>query len=464
MTVGTSGDPLRVAIIGSGPSGFYAADELQSQPGLHAQIDMYDRLPTPFGLVRGGVAPDHQKIKSVTRVYDKIASHPEFRFYGNVEFGRDVTHADLTAYYHAIVYAVGAGSDRRMGVPGEHLPGSHSATDFVGWYNGHPDFRRFAFDLTGRHAVIVGNGNVAMDVARILATPVEHLGATDIAEHAIEALAASRIEEITILGRRGPAQAACTSRELKELGEIPGVAAVADPAEIAIDHGTEVEISSDRQKQANVEVLRRFATRTATDGARRVVLRFLLSPVEVTGTDRVEGVVCARNELHRGADGRLRARHTTQRIAFPADIVFRAIGYTGVPLPGVPFDHALGVIPNTEGRVLDMARDGVVTGEYTVGWIKRGPQGVIGTNKTDAQETVASLLEDVADGRLNHRTVPGREVLERLLRERRSDLVTFDDWRRLDALETARGAERGRPRLKFTSVEEMVAALADLPE
>lgn len=463
MTVGTAADPLRVAIIGSGPSGFYAADELLSREGVHVQVDMFDRLPTPFGLVRGGVAPDHQKIKSVTRVYDKTAARPGFRFHGNVEFGRDLTHADLTAYFHAIVYAVGARSDRRMNVPGEHLPGSHSATDFVGWYNGHPDFRRLSFDLSGRHAVVVGAGNVAMDVARILATPVDELEKTDIADHALEALAESRIEEITILARRGPAQAAFTTPEIKEMGRIPGVQAVCDPGEVAIDADTEAEIAGDKTRRQNIEVLQSYATAAPGPG-RRVALRFLVSPVTILGEDRVEAVVCARNVLHRSEDGWVSARHTDARITFPADILFRAIGYQGTPLPSVPFDASRGVVPNREGRVHDPSRDDdAIVGEYAVGWIKRGPQGVIGTNKADSQETVASLFADLDAGVIGGRAVPGRDVFDRLLAERCADVVTWDDWRRLDAIEVARGAERGRPRVKLTSVAEMTEALAATP-
>jgi ferredoxin--NADP+ reductase len=463
-SVGTPESPLRVAVVGSGPSGFYAAEHLQQQPGLAVQIDMYDRLPTPFGLVRGGVAPDHQKIKSVTRVYDRIAAHPEFRFYGNVELGRDITHADLTAYYHAVIYAVGARTDRRMGIPREYLPGSHSATEFVGWYNAHPDFRSLSFDLSGERAVVVGNGNVAMDLARILASPVEALAQTDIAEHALAALAGSRIREIVVLGRRGPAQAAFTTKELRELGNIPGCEVVVRPDEVALDPLSrhQVDATPDRTRDANLEVLGGYAAAGPAGGDRRVVLRFLRSPVEIIGTERVEALVVARNELYRGEDGQLRARVTDDVETIPVDLVFRAIGYQGVPLLGIPFDAMHGVIPNAAGRIVDPVSGDPVTGEYVVGWIKRGPRGIIGTNKPDSAETVEMLLEDLRAGRLDRPEIPSRGVLEGLLRERRQDFVSYEDWQLIDLLEQERGRQAGdRPRIKFSRVEEMLTALAE---
>lgn len=460
---GTPDQPLRVAVIGSGPSGFYAAEHLQSQD-LVVQVDMYDRLPTPFGLVRGGVAPDHQKIKSVTRVYDKIAAHPEFRFFGNVELGRDLTHADLSAYYHAIIYAVGARTDRRMGIPREYLPGSHSATEFVGWYNAHPDFRSLSFDLSGARAVVVGNGNVAMDLARILASPVEALAQTDIAEHALRALGGSRIREIIVLGRRGPAQAAFSTKELRELGEIPNVDVIIDPADLELDPVSQhlVDRGPERTRDANLEVLRGLAARPVAGHPTRIVLRFLVSPVEIIGTERVESLVIARNELYRGEDHALRARITDDLETLPVDLVFRAIGYQGVPLPGVPFDAMAGVIPNQVGRIIDPLSGNHISGEYVVGWIKRGPRGIIGTNKPDSQETVESLLEDLRQGGLHKDEVPTRAVLEGLLRERRRDFVSYEDWQLIDFLEQERGQQAGdRPRLKFSQVDEMLRALKD---
>jgi ferredoxin--NADP+ reductase len=461
--LGTPRVPLRVAIIGSGPSGFYAAEHLQAHEHLEVQIDMYDRLPTPFGLVRGGVAPDHQKIKSVTRVYDKIAAHPEFRFYGNVEMGRDITHADLSAYYHAIIYAVGARTDRRMGIPREHLPGSHSATEFVGWYNAHPDFRSLGFDLTSRSAAVVGNGNVAMDLARILASPREVLAQTDIAEHALHALEDNGIREIHVLGRRGPAQAAFTNKELKELGELPGVDVIVDPADVVLDplSAAAVERTPNRTRDRNLELLREFSARRTTGAARRIILHFLVSPVEIIGTERVEGLSIVRNELYESEDGSIRPRPTSSIRTLPLGLVFRAIGYQGVPLPGIPFDAMRGVIPNELGRIVDPATDAPVEGEYVVGWIKRGPQGIIGTNKPDSQETVDALLTDLRSGNLHKQEVPPRAVLERLLSERRRDFVSYEDWQLIDLLEQERGKASGAPRVKFSKVEEMLHALQE---
>jgi ferredoxin/flavodoxin---NADP+ reductase len=462
--LGSPDNPLRVAVIGSGPSGFYAAEHLQEQEHLSIQVDMYDRLPTPFGLVRGGVAPDHQKIKSVTRVYDRIAGHPEFRFYGNVEMGRDLTHADLSAYYHAIVYAVGARTDRRMGIPREHLPGSHSATEFVGWYNAHPDFRHLGFDLSVERAAVVGNGNVAMDLARILASPAEMLAATDIAEHALEALAGSRIREIHVLGRRGPAQAAFTNKELTELGELPGVDVIVDPGALELGPELEVRLAArpDRTRERNLEILREYAARRPTGAPTTIHLHFLVSPVEILGRDRVEGLTVVHNELYESEDGSLRPQPTDRRETLPVGLVFRAIGYQGVPLAGVPFDAMAGVIPNRAGRIIDPMTGEPVRGEYVVGWIKRGPRGIIGTNKPDSQETVRMLLADLAEGRLDKEEVPSRAVLERLLAERRHDFVSYDDWQLIDLLEQERGRASGdRPRVKFSRVEEMLHALQE---
>ena len=385
--LGTPDHPLRVAVIGSGPSGFYAAEHLQEQEHLEVQIDMYDRLPTPFGLVRGGVAPDHQKIKSVTRVYDKIAAHPEFRFYGNVEMGRDVTHADLQAYYHAIIYAVGARTDRRMGIPREYLPGSHSATEFVGWYNAHPDFRHLGFDLQAETAAVVGNGNVAMDLARILASPKDVLAQTDIAEHALEELSESRIREIHVLGRRGPAQAAFTNKELKELGELPDVDVIVDPAVVELDplSAAYVEANPNRTRDRNLEILREFAGREPAGAPVRIHLHFLVSPVEIIGTERVEALEIVHNELYESEDGSIRPRATDRRTTLPLGLVFRAIGYQGVPLPGIPFDAMRGVIPNERGRITDPASGGPVRGSTWSGGSSAAPRGSSGRTSPTAR-------------------------------------------------------------------------------
>ena len=458
--LGTAGNPLRVAIIGSGPSGFYAAEALHKRDDLIVQVDMFDRLPTPFGLVRGGVAPDHQKIKSVTKAYDRIADHPEFRFFGNVEFGRDVVRDDLLAYYHAVIYAVGSRGDRRLDIPNDHLPGSHGAAEFVGWYNAHPDYRRLSFDFSHVAAAVVGNGNVAMDVARVLARSQRELRETDMAEHALESLAASAITDIYVLGRRGPAQAAFTLKELKELSQLEDAEVVVDPADLEIDEPTQrwLDENPDGQRDKILEVLRDYAQTPSRGAAKRIVFRFLISPNTVRGSERVTGIELTHNTLVEADDGSLRPRPTDRREDLDVGVIFRAIGYKGTALADVPFDHRGGVIPNDAGRVMDGASPRV--GEYCVGWIKRGPSGVIGTNKPDAVESVAALLADFDAGSLE-RQVPPRAVLEKLLAER-SDVVGYEQWQLIDELERRRGDAAGdRPRAKFSSVEEMLRALAE---
>ena len=454
--LGTPDRPLRVAVVGSGPAGFYAAGQLLSSKEHTVEVDVFDRLPTPWGLVRGGVAPDHPKLKSVSRVYEKIARRPGFRFFGNVDVGRDVAHEDLARWYHAVIYAVGSATDRRSGIPGEELPGSHSATEFVGWYNGHPDYRDLEFDLSCERAVVVGNGNVAVDVARMLCLPRDELAATDIADHALEVLERSQITEIVMLGRRGPEQAAFTNPELLELGELTDADVVVDPADLEIEaHVREPEL--DGTARRNVEILREFAARPATGRRRRIVLRFLNSPVEVVGDGRVEHVRVGRNRLVRGDDGRLRAEPTGEDELLDAGLVLRAIGYRGVPLPGLPFDERRGTLPNDGGRVL--GDDGApLPGVYVAGWIKRGPSGVIGTNKKDAHETVAKLLADLADGRLPDRDVPDADAVAEELAARAPGLVDYAGWEAIDAAEQAAGEPAGRPRVKLTTVPELLEA------
>src|SRR5919106_67960 len=355
---GTAENPLRVAIVGSGPAGFYAAGHLlksKSHPDLQVQVDVYDRLPTPWGLVRGGVAPDHPNIKAVSRVYEKTAAHPEFRFYGNVDYGTDLTHDDLLARYHAVIYAVGAQVDRRMGIPGEDLPGSWSATEFVSWYNGHPDFRDLEFDLSGERAVVIGNGNVAADVARMLALTRDELAVTDVADHALDVMAESNIREIVVLGRRGPAQAAFTNPELLELGEMTDADVFVDPADAELDPLSRAFVESDDASMTvrkNVEIISGYAAREPEGKRRRIVLRFLVSPVEILGEERVEGIRICRNELQE-QDGALRACSTETIEEFDCGIVFRSIGYKGIPLEGLPFHERSGTIPNEGGRILD---------------------------------------------------------------------------------------------------------------
>jgi ferredoxin--NADP+ reductase len=457
------GSALRVAIIGAGPTGFYAADHLLKQPGLAVRIDLIDRVPTPFGLVRSGVAPDHQKIKTVTAAFDKVASDPAVRFYGGVDVGKHVTVEDLRRHYHQIVYCTGAQTDRRMGIPGEDLQGSHPATEFVAWYNGHPDYRDCAFDLSVERAAVVGVGNVAVDVARILCRSPEELARTDIADYALEALRESRVREVYLLGRRGPAQAAFTNPEVRELGELPDCDTVCLPDEVELDPLTAAALAQapDRGTQKKVEILQGYAARPPAGRARRLVLRFLVSPVELVGdaAGRVTALRLVRNRLDATPAGTLQARPTGVDETLHVGLVFRSVGYKGVPLPGVPFNDKWAVILNEKGRVLDPDTRQPIVGEYTAGWIKRGPSGVIGTNKPDAAETVGCMMEDRAAGRLLAPAEPDPAAAERLLRQRQPRLFTYADWKRLDALETAGGAAAGRPRVKLTTVADMETAL-----
>ncbi len=466
MSIGTPETPLRVAIIGSGPSGFYAAERLQKEAknGLNVEIDMFDRLPTPFGLVRGGVAPDHPKIKSVTKVYDRIAAKDNFRFYGNVEFGTDLKRADFAEHYHAIIYAVGAQTDRSLGIPGEDLSGSHAATEFVAWYNGHPDFRNCEFDLTQEAAAVIGVGNVAMDVARILARSRDELLPTDIADYALDALTNSNIKTIYVLGRRGPAQAAFTNPEIKELGEMEEADIIVTADEVAIDMLSQEYLDSDeadRKDVKNVAILKEYADREPAGKKKQIIMKFLASPVEITGDGKVQQMKIVKNELYRNERGTLRPRATENFETIDVGLVFRSVGYRGVALPDVPFFDKWGIIPNNEGRVLTEHETGEqVTGDYVVGWIKRGPSGIIGTNKPDSVETVERLLEDRDAGKLLNPSAPGRAGVEAKLNERGVNYVTYADWQILDQLEVTRGGAAGRPRLKYADVGEMLNAIA----
>lgn len=446
-----------MAIVGSGPSGFYTAERLQSTEGLEVEVDMFERLPTPYGLVRVGVAPDHQKIKSVTKQYEAVADHPGFRFLGCVEFGSHVTREDLTRHFDVVVYAVGASSDRRLGIGGEDLHGSHPATEFVAWYNGHPDHTGLEYDVhVCKRAVVVGNGNVAMDVARMLSRTHADLLKTDMADHALEVLRDSSVEEVVVLGRRGPVQAAFTGPEVKELGELEGVDVIVDPAELELDEASAKALEEGPASQRKIyETLKEFASREPAGAPRRIVLRFLVSPVEITGDDRVESVVVARNRLEDDGSGYIRAVQTDETEEIPCELVLRAVGYKGVRLADVPFDERRGVIPNEKGRLLDVETGEPLPGEYVVGWIKRGPSGVIGTNRADARETVAEILEDLESGRLPGTDAPRRDDLDVVLSERSCEPLTFAHWRAIDAHERKAGEERERPRVKLTSLETM---------
>jgi ferredoxin/flavodoxin---NADP+ reductase len=445
---------LRVAIVGSGPAAFYAAGALLASEDPVVEVDMVERLPTPWGLVRLGVAPDHPQLKTVSRAFEKISMRPGFRFLGNVEVGRDVGHDELAALYDAVLYAVGSQSDRRLGIPGEDLPGSWAATELVAWYNGHPDFQHLVFDLSHERAVVIGNGNVALDVARMLVLTLEELAPTDTTDAAIEAIVSSGIREIVVLGRRGPVQAAWTSTELGELGDLAGADVVVDPAELELDPASEAELEgASNVVQRNMEILRDFAAREPKGRQKVVRLRFRASPVAILGDDRVEAVEIAHNRLEPDGRGSVRAVATDEREVVPCGVVFRSVGYRGVALPDVPYDEGTGTIPNDGGRVL-AADGGPVAGVYCAGWIKRGPTGVIGTNKKDATETVELVLEDARAGRLR---VQSGGSLDDLLAERGVYVVMYRGWESIDAAEKARGEPQGRPRVKLATWDELLA-------
>ncbi len=453
-----AGRPLRVAVVGSGPAGFYAAGALLASEDPRVEVDMIERLPTPWGLVRLGVAPDHPKIKDVSRAFEKIAARPGFRFLGNVELGRDLTPEDLSRLYDAVVYAVGAQTDRHLGIPGEDLHGSWPATAFVAWYNGHPDFQDLSFDLSGSRAVVIGNGNVAVDVARMLALTEEELAPTDTTGEAIDAIVHSGIEEILMLGRRGPVQGAFTTPELIELGELAGTDVVVDPSDLELDEASAAELEAGTAIQKrNLDVLRGFADRSPTGKPRRLHLRFRVSPVAILGDGRVEAIEIVHNELVPDGRGSVRAVPTDEREVIPCGVVFRSVGYRGVELPGVPFDPEQATIRNTGGRVLD-EHGAPVPGVYCAGWIKRGPTGVIGTNKKDATETVELLLEDARAGALPEAPDATAEAVDALLAEREVAVVTYAGWELIDELECGRGAPLGRPRVKLCRWDELLKA------
>jgi ferredoxin--NADP+ reductase len=447
--------PLRVAVVGSGPAGFYVAGSLLAGDDPPVEVDLIERLPAPWGLVRFGVAPDHPNIKSVSRVFEKTAQKPGFRFLGNVDVGTDLTHDDLTRLYSAVVYTTGAQTDRRMGIPGEDLPGSWPATAFVAWYNGHPDFRDLEFDLGCERVVVVGNGNVAVDVARMLALTAEELAPTDTTDEAIGAIVSSPVREILVLGRRGPVQAAFTNPELVELTELAGADLLVDPADLELDEASETALAEDHMAQRNLAVLREAAGAASTGRPRTLHLRFYASPVAIHGNGRVEAVEVVRNELVPDGRGGLRAQPTDDREVIPCGAVLRSVGYRGVPIPGVSFDESRGVMPNSEGRVLD-GSGGVVPGLYCAGWIKRGPSGVIGTNKKDAAETVERVLDDARAGAL---AAGGSAAdVDALLSERGVEIVTQSGWEAIDAVERSLGEPLGRPRVKLVRWDELLTA------
>ncbi len=462
----------RIAVVGAGPAGFFAAAALLKD-APDALIHLFNRLPAPYGLVRDGVAPDHEPIKSVSKVFARLLAREEVSYFGNVEVGRDVPVDALRDIYDQIVYAVGCQTDRPLGIPGEALRGSRAATEFVGWYNGHPDYRGARFDLGCRTVAVVGNGNVALDVARILVLEPGRLETTDIACHALAALRESRVREVVVLGRRGPAQASFSTPELKEFGTLAGVSATVDERQLALDPDSEALVASDRVRGRNMEVLRGYAGGGPAVGDRIVRFRFLASPVAIAGRGgQVHGLRVERNELAAGTDGTLRALGTGEVETIPCGLVLRSVGYRGEPVPGVPFDERRGIVPNDEGRVLGPGGE-PLPGEYVSGWAKRGPSGVIGTNKADAAETVAAMVADASAGiglggagrpeesRAGTAADAGRDAQEDvadLLRARRIRWIDKDGWLRLDARETAMGKAQGRPRVKMCTVDEMLEA------
>lgn len=457
--VGTSQRPLRVAIIGAGPSGFYAADALLRSDKV--RVDMVDRLPVPFGLVRYGVAPDHAKIKNVTKVYEKTAERPGFSFLGNVAVGKDISVAELRRFYDALLFACGAETDRKLGIPGEDLRGSYTATEFVAWYNGHPDYRSRQFDLSQRVAVVIGQGNVAVDVCRILCKTVDELKHTDIAQHALEALAESRIEEVHMIGRRGPVQAAFTPVEIREFGELADCDPVVDPKDLEINEASRLELDAPQNARArkNFETLQQFAalgpskkSQILRSKRRKFFIHFCKSPAALGGRGSVEEVILEKNQLT-GELGRQKARGTGEKETLACGLFFRSVGYRGIPMEGVPFDEAGGTIPNMEGRVTDKGH--VLPGLYAAGWIKRGPSGVIGTNKPDSEETVKHILADAEA--LAPCAQPDTEALIGLLRGKNIKVVRFSDWKKIDTEEIRRGQALGKPREKIISVTEMLS-------
>ena len=445
----------RVAIVGSGPAAFYSAMELLRHDDPMVSVDMLERLPTPYGLVRGGVAPDHEKIKSVTKIFERAAGHPRFRFFGNVEFGKDIQRLDLLQRYHAVIYAFGSRTDRHLNIIGETLQGSHAATEFVGWYNGHPDYRHHQFDLTSKRVAIIGMGNVAIDCARILCQDPENLAKTDIAQHALKALRQSEVEEVFLIGRRGPVQAAFTPAEVRELLHLPKVDAVMRASDLELDEHSKEELSkASRNTKLNMEILQQIHDQGDRGNPRKLHLCFLISPTKIEGSERVKGLELVHNEIVKEG-GVLRAKATDEVMHLNVDMVFRSIGYMGEAIPGLPFDDRRGTLPNDQGQLLDGVGGKLLNQEYTAGWIKRGPSGVIGTNKQDATETVSRLKK-------NWQTSPTPQPklvqhdLQDLLEEKQIQFVSFEGWKKLDKIEIEQGQQNGKSRHKICEVPEML--------
>lgn len=458
-------DAVRVAIVGSGPAGFYAAVELLRDTSVPFAVDMFDRLPTPFGLVRTGVAPDRQKIKTVTHKYsgEVEACYSRYRLFGNVELGRDVSMRDLLAHYHAVVVATGAGAERMLGIAGEELDGVIASSEFVGWYNGHPDHARRTFDFSARRAVIIGSGNVALDVARILSRTANELKQTDIADHALAALSASQVREVLVLGRSDAARSAYTPVELEELTSLADADVVVTSEERTLDSHTREELEAGTLEARAVKNLRIIESRTLTSPGRKprtVMLRFRLRPVEIVGSDgKVTAVRVQRTEAVRLAGGKVERRPVGPVEEIACGLVFRSIGYRVVPVPGLPYDQAHECIPHDRGQVLDGPQGSPVAGLFVAGWAKRGAKGIIGTNKPDAAETVQMIRQAAREARLSKPT--GAHDVADLLRDRGVDFLTYSDWKVLDEFEVRAGQAEGRPRSKFVDLQAMKRALGN---
>jgi ferredoxin/flavodoxin---NADP+ reductase len=446
--------PLRIAVVGTGPAGMYAVGHILEARGPNIEVDLFERLPTPWGLVRAGVAPDHPEKKLViSRQFEFFLKSPRVHFFGNVDIGRDIRPAELSEWYDAVIYATGADGDTRMGIPGEDLRGCWSARQFVGFYNGHPDYRDLAFDLSCERAIVVGNGNVAFDVARMLTMSVAELARTDIADHALAVLRRSAIREVLILGRRSPLQGAFHNPELEELEHLEGVDVLVEGNDLPVDADA-LQHGVDWETLRKITTLRRFARRQPSTGNKRIVLRFLTSPVELLGDGKVERMVVARNHLERDLQGRLQARPSEEKSILATGLVLRAIGYRGSPFAGLPFDERLGVIRNRSGRVMD--GDRVLAGAYVTGWIKRGCRGIIGTNKKCARESVDCLLEDIEAGRLIQHGL-ARDAVQAAVRSKKSNAVSRSGWLAIDHAERVAGRAQRRPRVKMTDMATMVS-------
>ena len=457
--IGNDARPLKVAIIGSGPSGFYTAEALLNNNDFSSQIDMFDSLPTPYGLVRAGVAPDHQNIKAVTKVYEKIAQRSDFRFWGNVEFGKDITKDELLEIFDVVIYAVGAQTDRNMNIPGENLPGSHSATEFVNWYNGHPDFKEREFDFSHENVAIIGMGNVAMDIARILARTADEFKGTDIASYAQKQLSESKIKNIYVFARRGPLQAAFTPAGTKEFPKLQGAVATISPEDLTLEYFTEkiLKETDDKRIKQNLKFLEEISRNKPTPQQKEIKFLFRRSPMEVYGSNgKVEGIKLVKNELFENDYGKLSARATDVSEDYKVGLVFRSIGYRSEPLPDVSFDDKKGIIKNLDGRVIQENGNQHCKGEYVVGWAKRGPTGIIGTNKPDALETVKLILDDFSNIEDAAPTNSQEAIVRLFLKMKEIKFVKFSEWKILDEYEIEQGEKVEKPREKITSVQEML--------